>query len=82
MRPQSPSMKEYIQLREEVLGNIPDNVDVFTIRTRILENTRFATKRRVERIKSIKELVKELGKFSKEKKLFTIEEHPSFPHNR
>ena len=75
-------MREYIQLRDEVLGNIPDNVDVFTIRTRILENTRFATKRRVERIKSIKELVKELGKFSKEKKLFTIEEHPSFPHNR
>ena len=64
-------MREYIQLRDEVLGNIPDNVDVFTIRTRILENTRFATKRRVERIKSIKELVKELGKFSKEKKLFT-----------
>ena len=82
MRPQSPSMREYIQLRDEVLGNIPDNVDVFTIRTRILENTKFATKRRVERIKSIKELVKELGKFSKEKKLFTIEEHPSFPHNR
>ena len=75
-------MREYIQLRDEVLGNIPDNVDVFTIRTRILENTRFATKRRVERIKSIKELVKELGKFSKEKNLFTIEEHPSFSYNR
>ena len=68
MRPPSKSMMEYIQLREEVLRNIPDNVDIFTIRTRILENTRFATKRRVERIKSIRELVKELGKFSKEKK--------------
>ena len=77
-------MAEYIQLRDEVLGNIPDNVDVFTIKTRILEleNTRFATKRRVERIKSIRELVKELGKFSKEKNLFTIEEHPSFSYNR
>lgn len=53
-------MMEYIKLREEVLRNIPDNVDIFTIRTRILENTRFATKRRVERIKSIRELVKEL----------------------
>ena len=61
-------MAEYIQLREEVLRNIPDNVDVLAIRTRILESTRFATKRRVERIKSIKELVKELGKFSKGKK--------------
>ena len=75
-------MMEYIQLREEVLRNIPDNVDIFTIRTRILENTRFATKRRVERIKSIRELVKELGKFSKEKNLFTREEHPSFSYNR
>ena len=77
-------MAEYIQLRDEVLGNIPDNVDVFTIKTRILEleNTRFATKRRVERIKSIRELVKELGKFSKEKKLFSMEEHPSFSYNR
>ena len=75
-------MEEYVQLREEVLRNIPDNVDIFTIKTKILDNTRFATKRRVERIKSITELVKELGKFSKEKKLFTIEEHPSFSYNR
>ena len=75
-------MEEYVQLREEVLRNIPDNVDIFTIKTKILDNTRFATKRRVERIKSIRELVKELGKFSKEKKLFTIEEHPSFSYNR
>ena len=72
MRPPSKSMMEYIQLRDEVLRNIPDNVDVFTIRTRILENTRFATKRRVERIKSITELVKELGKFSKEKKNYLL----------
>ena len=61
-------MEEYVQLREEVLRNIPDNVDIFTIKTKILDNTRFATKRRVERIKSIRELVKELGKFSIEKK--------------
>ena len=68
MRPQSRIMEEYVQLREEVLRNIPDNVDIFTIKTKILDNTRFATKRRVERIKSIRELVKELGKFSIEKK--------------
>ena len=73
-------MEEYVQLREEVLRNIPDNVDIFTIKTKILDNTRFATKRRVERIKSIRELVKELGKFSIEKKLFTIVEHPSFSY--
>ena len=65
-------MEEYVQLREEVLRNIPDNVDIFTIKTKILDNTRFATKRRVERIKSIRELVKELGKFSIEKKNYLL----------
>ena len=61
-------MLEYVQLREKVVNNIPDNFDVSNIKAKILENVRFATKRRVERIKTIRELVKELGKFSKEKK--------------
>ena len=60
-------MVDYVQLREEVVSNVPHNFDVSGIKTKILENVRFATKRRVERIKTVRELVKELGKFSKGK---------------
>ena len=67
MRQQSQRMVDYVQLREEVVSNVPHNFDVSGIKTKILENVRFATKRRVERIKTVRELVKELGKFSKGK---------------
>jgi len=61
MRPRSENMEAYIRLREEVVNNVPENFDVSRIKTKILETeTRFATKRRVERIKTIRELVKEL----------------------
>lgn len=53
-------MVDYVQLREEVVSNVPHNFDVSGIKTKILENVRFATKRRVERIKTVRELVKEL----------------------
>ena len=69
MRPISESMAEYLRLRDEVVNNVPQNFDVSSIKTKLLETetARFATKRRVERIKTIRELVKELGKFSKGK---------------
>ena len=76
MRQQSQRMGDYVQLREEVVSNVPHNFDVSGIKTKILETeTRFATKRRVERIKTIRELVKELGKFSKGGKTIDIEKN-------
>lgn len=55
-------MAEYLRLRDEVVNNVPQNFDVSSIKTKLLETetARFATKRRVERIKTIRELVKEL----------------------
>ena len=66
MRPRSENMVKYLRLREEVINNVPENFDVSHIKTKILETeTRFSTTRRVERIKTVRELVQELGKFSK-----------------
>ena len=69
-------MVKYLRLREEVINNVPENFDVSHIKTKILETeTRFSTTRRIERIKTIRELVKELGKFSKGGKTIDIEKN-------
>jgi len=60
MRQPSSKWNDYVLLRDEVFKNIPDTLDVFSIKKEF--QTMIASRRKLERIKTIRQLVKELEK--------------------
>lgn len=58
MRQHSVKWQEYVKLRDESFRNIPDNVDVFNIKQEF--QALITSKRRFERINTIRQLVEEL----------------------
>jgi len=58
MRQHSVKWQEYVKLRDESFRNIPDNVDVFNIKMEF--QALITSKRRFERINTIRQLVEEL----------------------
>ena len=58
MKHPTANWDEYVLLRDEALMNIPDNIDVFHIKKKF--ETMITSKRRLERICTVKQLAKEL----------------------
>lgn len=58
MRPPTSQWTEYVKIRTKVLADIPDNIDVFSIK-RVFD-TLITSRRRFERITTIRQLVMEL----------------------
>eukprot|EP00092_Neocalanus_flemingeri_P003815 GFUD01004109.1.p1 GENE.GFUD01004109.1~~GFUD01004109.1.p1 ORF type:complete len:247 (+),score=90.30 GFUD01004109.1:1786-2526(+) len=58
MRLQTSKWNDYVLLRDEALRNIPDNIDMFSIKREF--RTMITSKRRFERINTLGQLIEEL----------------------